>query len=95
MMTSLCNHDIISSSSLKTVSSENSFMSERSQAYILGNKLRKWKFFINQSTGSVCGETGEFSWRKGSGRAINLCLWSTTGNDAMIALWCHHDVTSC
>ena len=25
----------------------------------------------------------------------NLCFWSTTGNDAMIAFWCHHDVTSC
>ena len=41
---------------------------------------------------SVCGETEEFSQRKGRGRPINLCFWSKTGNDVMIALMmssCH------
>ena len=57
-------------------------MSERSQAYI----FRKQEFKVSQTVEilhksknwvikwSVCGETGEFSWRNGSGRPINLCF---------------------
>ena len=59
-------------------SSENSFMSERSQAYI----FRKQKFKVSQIMKVLCksknwviklsisGETGEVSRRKGSGRPI-------------------------
>ena len=74
-------------------SSENFYMSELSHVYI----CRKQEFKVSQmiilyksknwlTKWSVCGETGEFSRRKGSDRSINLCFGSTTGNDVMIAL---------
>ena len=46
----------------------------------MGDQVIKW---------SIYGETRECRTGKGSGRPINM--W----NDVMIALWCHHDVTSC
>ena len=75
-------------------SSENSFVSERSQAYI----FRKQEFKVSQIMEnlykskkwvikwSVCGENGEFSQRKGSGIPINLCFLSMIGNDVVIPL---------
>ena len=70
------------------------FVLGRSQAYI----FRKQEFKVSQIIEflyksknwvikwPVFGKTGEFSQRKGSGRPINLCFWSTTGNYVMIAL---------
>ena len=73
-------------------SSENAFVSERSQAYIFTKqefkvsqimailyKSKKWviKWDIN-------GETGESAVER-EVRPINLCFWSTIENDVMIA----------
>ena len=84
--------------------SENSLVSERSQACILrkqGFKVSQIMELLNKSKNWVMkwyvhGKTGEFSRRKVSDRPSKLSKVQMTGNDVMIdCISCHHDVTSC
>ena len=65
-------------------------MSEFKVSQIMEILYKSKNWVIKCMKWSVCGETGRFSRGKGSGRPINLCF-----GHVMIALRCHHDVTSC
>ena len=65
-------------------------MSEFKVSQIMEILYKSKNWLIKCMKWFVCGETGRFSRGKGSGRPINLCF-----GHVMIALRCHHDVTSC